>query len=521
MGELNKQQVDVLAAALAQVMLDPDKYKADKSYPLFQGTKGVTGTPDAVYSHGPGGIFSTPGIENVVINAHITPRDLDALLPVYPTVYTNPLYPSLTGFSEDDGNEPSGECDNCLGGTMQGCLLTAAFGRVCRESDEINIARTMQMINRGETTPLTVLGDVLGPGGISAMPSTPGAWIEVVTRAEMVKIAILIQRWLVRTTWQGNPINNIGTGYLEFPGLEMLVGTGKMDAITGVACPALDSDVKQFGYTDVGGQVAGNNIVVYLSMLEWYVRHVSERVGMDPATWVFAMRPELWFELTAIWPCSYLTDRCGTTAGQYSWVQDPGGTWHMVGGTANIMNDRTNTDMRDMLRESKTLIVNGRTYPVVMCDGMTEEQGGDPGLPNWNGNLVPGQFASDIFFLPLSVRGGMNVLYWEHMDFSKATAEIALSKSGNDFWTDGGRFFWTAERQMWCYVMAAQIMPRIILRTPHIAGRLDNVAYTPLQHLRSPFANDPYFLKGGVHDRDNPADSYYSEWNPYGPYRDQ
>jgi len=92
--------VDVLAQALAQVMLDPAAYGADTSYPIFRGgQKGATGVPGFVSAHGPGGLFSTPGIENVVINAHMTPRDLDSTLPVYPTVYTNPLYPSLTGFS--------------------------------------------------------------------------------------------------------------------------------------------------------------------------------------------------------------------------------------------------------------------------------------------------------------------------------------------------------------------------------------------------------------------------------------
>lgn len=493
-------QVDTLARALAQVMLNPEAYGADTSYPAFsRGQKTVTGTPTAVYAHGPGGIFSTAGIENIVINAHMTPRDMDALMPVFPTVYTNPIYPSLTGFSEDTGDEPDGPCDDCLGGTMQGCNLTAVFGRICRESDEIEINRVMQMINRGETTPLTILGDVLGPGNMTKMPNTPSQWLEVVTRAEMVKVAILMQRALVRMIWRGNPANNTNGGYAEFPGLEMLVGTGKVDITTNTACPSLDSTVFDFNYTDVAGNIAGNDIVVYISMMEWYIRHNAIRMGLDPVDWVFAMRPELWYELSAIWPCLYLTDRCRNVA------------------AANIavINDRTSVDMRDAMRNGLYLPVNGRNYQVVLCDGMTEEHG-DPALPDFNANLVNGEYASDIFFLPLTVRGGMKVLYWEHLDYSKASTDIALSRSGNDFWTDGGRWFWTAERLKWCYKMSAKTEPRVVLRTPHVAGRLDNVKYTPLRHLRSPFFGDPYFLKGGVSTRTNPADSYYSEWNPTG-----
>lgn len=493
---MDEQQVNVLANALAQAMLNPESVAGASGI----GFKTVTGTPNAVYSHGPGGIFSSAGIDNTVVNASMTPQGLDNFLPVYPTVYTNPLYPTLTGFSEDTGNEADGVCDDCLGGTMQGCNQTAVFGRVCRESDEVEINRVMQMLNRGETTPLTLLGDVLGPGKMTKMPNTPAQWLEVVTRAEMVKVAVLIQRKLCRMVWQGNPANNTANGgYKEFPGLEMLVGTGKMDAESGVACEALDSLVFNYGYTDIADAFHGNDIVVHISMMEWYVRHIAERTGMMPVQWVFAMRPELWYELTAIWACRYLTDRCS------------------VIDTANIdtvpyVNAENTVKMRDDMRNGLFLTVNGRRYPVVVDDGLTEEHG-DPSYDGYSSHLTSGEYASSIFFLPTVIRGGQRVLYWEHLDYSKASTDIALSKSGNDFWTDGGRFFWTAERLKWCYKMSAKVEPRVILRTPQLAARLDDIKYTPLKHLRSPFYGDPYFEKGGKSSRPDPSSSWYSEWN--------
>lgn len=493
---MNERNVNVLANALAYAMLNPDKVAGAKEFGFGQK---VSGTPDAVYAHGPGGIFSSSGIDNVVVNASMVPQGIDSILPVYPTIYTAPLYPTLTGFSEDTGDEPSGVCDDCLGGTMQGCNLTATFGRVCRESDEIEINRVMQQLNRGETTPLTLLGDVLGPGNMTKMPNTPAQWLEVVTRAEMVKVAVLIQRKLSRLNWQGDPANNTANGgYKEYPGLEMLVGTGKVDAETGVACEALDSLVFDFAYNDVGGTIAGNDIVVYISMMEWYVRHIAERTGMMPVNWVFAMRPELWYELSAIWACRYLTDRCNVIDGSN------------IDATPFI-NAENAVKIRDDMRNGMFITVNGRKYPVVTDDGITEEHG-DPAYDNYSSELTSGQYASDIFFLPTVVRGGMRVLYYEHMDYSKASADIALSKSGNDFWTDGGRFFWTAERLKWCYNMAAKVEPRIILRTPQLAARLDDVRYTPLKHLRSPFYGDPYFEKGGKSERSDPSDSWYNEW---------
>jgi len=492
--------IERLSQALAAVMMNPELAKKafgdSLGEGLTKGSKALSGATDAAYIHGPGGMFSTAGIDNVVINAHMTPRDIDSLLPVYPTVYTNPVYASLTGFSEDPGEEPSGVCEECIGGTMQGCEMTSVFGRVCRSSDEIEINRVMQMLNRGETTPLTVLGDILGPGGMTVMPSTPSGWLEVVTRAEMVKTAVLMQRKLVQLIWQGNPANNTANGgYAEWPGFEMMVGTGKVD-ITGVACGALDSTVFNFGLTDVAGTVAGNTIVTYLSSLEWYLRHIGIRAGLDPVKTVVCMRPELWFEFSAVWPCLYLTDRCKDSTGS----------------NVAIMNDDVNVRLRDRMRASMVIPINGLDYDVVCCDGMTEEHA-DPAYPHYNPELAAGEFASSIFMIPLSVRGGMNVAYWEHMDYSKASTDIALSKSGNDFWTDGGRFFWSAERQLWCYKMHAKTEPRVILRSPHLAGRIDDIIYSPLRHLRSPFYGDPYFEKGGVSVRANPADSWSSEWN--------
>ena len=70
--------------------------------------------------------------------------------------------------------------------------------------------------------------------------------------------------------------------------------------------------------------------------------------------------------------------------------------------------------------------------------------------------------------------------------------------------------------------MNAEMDMRVVLRTPHLAARLDNIAYSPLVHLRSPFDkldathSDPYFVKGGVATRTNPADDWYTEWNHYG-----
>jgi len=49
--------------------------------------------------------------------------------------------------------------------------------------------------------------------------------------------------------------------------------------------------------------------------------------------------------------------------------------------------------------------------------------------------------------------------------------------------------------------------PRIILKTPQLAARIQNVKYVPHQHLREPDPDGAYFFKGGVSTR--APTSYY------------
>lgn len=453
--------------------------------------KDISGVPDAQMMHGPGGLFSNAGIEDLVINASLVPKGMDGLLPALATVYTNPVFPFITGFQSDGEEEADGVCDDGPGGIIEACNQTAQFGRITRSSQEIEINKVMLMINRGETASLRVLGEVLGTHKLlSSQVMQPADWINYVTRTQMVIVGVEFQRKLAVMLWQGNPVNNsAGGGYAEFPGLDMMIAAGKVDCFTGVACPALDPDIKDFAYEDVGSIT--RDIVEYLSMMDFYIRHVAERTNLDPVEWVIAMRPELFFELTAVWACRYLTDRCTNAAGT----------------AVAVINDRTNVDMRDAMRNGMFLTINGRNVRVVTDDGIYEADSTN------DVNLQPGEYASDIYFVPLRAHG-IPVLYWEHVDYSKAAPDMAILNRKEQFWpSDGGRYMWTIQQKTWCFKIQGKIEPRVILRTPHLAGRLQNVKYTPLQHLRSPFPESPYFKKGGE-EHFNTAPSFYSEWNP-------
>ncbi len=448
----------------------------------------ASGTPSTNLMHGPGGIFGVQGLEQDLLSTRVQPRGLAGMLQAKGSNRMNPLFAYLSGFQDTVGDDPDGVCDNCpTAGNAKSCIQTAQFGRYCYKSKELNLAAVGEQTDRGEFLDLRFVNDPLLQqiGGMLNMNinNSPNLAREVLMA--WVAIGVGFQNKLVRQVYIGNPANNTGGGgYKEFPGLDILIGTNKVDALTGVSCPSLNSDIKNYNYAEVGAELV--NVIAYMFR---YLRHNATRMGFDPVEWAITMRPELFYEITAIWPCSYLSYRC-----------TPSGT------TIENIDARDAVEFRDQMRQGSYLLIDGIKVPVIEDDGITEESSED------SANVPEAHYASDIYFLPLSVKGGYGTLYWEYKDYSQGMMlAVGDGKLNQHYWTDGGRFAWTYGVKNWCAVWESLIEPRIILRTPQLAGRIQNVLYQPLQHVRTPFPDDPYFANGGATSRTGP--SLYSDWN--------
>lgn len=424
--------------------------------------------------HGPGGIFAVNGLEREIVTAHMRPYGIGSKLNLYPSVYVDPRFGALTGFTDVNGSQPDHACDDAPSGYMKACTLTARFGRVRFDTPTIDMNDVMLKLHRGDFTDLRLYGSLLGLEGLGPSMSETDV-LNVVTKAEMVGTAVQTERELSRQLWQGTyGVNN------EFPGIDVQVATGQVDAETGVACPALDSDVKDFAYDDVCG--SGRSIVEYLSMLEQYLYHNATNMGLMPVNWIIAMREQLWQELTACWPCQYNTNKCSPAVAANGSV---------------VLDGRDNTRERDAMRNGMYIDINGRRYPVVTDTGIFEHNNIN------NGNLRAAEYASSIYMLPTTIRGGLPVLYREYVDYKQAQPDVSLlSNMQQFFWSDNGLFSWAYEGVKWCYKLSLKTEQRVVLRTPHLAGRIDHVRYSPLQHLREPEPDSPYFADGGVSLRD-------------------
>jgi hypothetical protein len=454
------------------------------------GTKATSMPPVGPYMHGPNGLWSYPGLERPVISTRVRPRGLAGTIPSRSNNSMNPLYPYLTGFVEGTGSQPNATCDDCpTPGPLKNCFQTAIFGRYCYQTRTLDITRMGQIINRGEFTDLMIWNDPIGgpansPGaaGIVWPDSTPGN-VNLNNEASIrfAEVGVAFQSKLMKQIYEGNPTNNTaGGGYREFVGLDILVGTGKRDAVTGTVCPSLDSTIVNAAGQDVG------QLIDTLTYTMRYLKSLASSTGLDPTTWVLTMREELFFELTAEWPCNYLTYRCVFNNDNVQGAFDMGDA----------------IAMRDAMRAGQYLVVDGTRWNVVVDDALPMSGSG-------------GNFTSDIYILPLTVQGNKSVLFWEYFDWQGPNAALnaatiaAAPMMSNYYWTDGGQYIWHLKPPVnWCVQWIGLIEPRLILLTPHLAARIENVSYTAPMVPRQPFPNDPYYVNGGVTGRTT-APSWY------------
>ena len=468
--------------------------------------KTATGSPSGPYMHGPGGLFGVRGLSRDIISTHtqIT-GSLGEVLPILPSQDTNPLFSYITGFIRSDTQEKNSICDDPEeAGGMKTCIQTTQFGRKEFKTRELEVNRMGQRINRGEFMDLNLLNSPLVAQMGGLMQNFLGlkneqaaiAGNDIVMR--MVELGVAFQRWYCPTVFTGNPANNsAGGGYKEFPGLQVLISKNKVDALSGTACPSLYSLVASFGYRQVSS-TTDPDIVRTLTNMVRILKRKADQQGLSPVQLAFVMREPLFYEVTRIWPCQYNTDACFVIA--------------PTGATANLNLDAAGqVRFRDEMRAGKYLLVDGYQVPVIIDDCIMEDNHAD------NAAIPLGGFSSDIYIVPLAARGGtVKTLYWEYYDF-QADVIPNMSQLPTWFWSDSGAFLWTmGAPKNWCIDVSAKTEPRLILRTPQLAARLQNVVYVPLYHTDDPLPSQDYHVNGG-NRTGYPTASPYSDWNLGGP----
>lgn len=454
----------------------------------------ASGTPAATgYAHGPGGLLTYPGVDPMVFSTiQGAYGGILSELPTKSSLFTNPLYEVVTGVQAQSGNNKNAVCDNApVAGLMKAGMHTAPFGRYELATREMELNRMGQRNNRGDPLDLRLMNNPIS-GSIFDTSLGDGMSRTLTNEYEkaLFERAVAFHRLLSRQIWTGTSASNsAGGGYKELNGFERLIATGYVDAETNTSLPSLDPLVIQGNYAPVQGAGATAttiaNVVNMFATMARYLRSKAVRSGIDPVRWVIAMKEELFWALSSVWPCAYYLGGCtvSTSAGQQVTI-----------------NARDSVDLRDQMRAGKFLIIDGLKYDVTFDDGITEET-------NTTFVGVPSTcFASDAYFIPMSVSGGIAVTMLEYFDQANADISDVLGTGlvlGRS--TAGGAFLEWPRQTNQCFVLQAKIEPRLVLRTPWLAGRIRRIVYCPLVHTDSPFPDDPYHKNGGLTTRTGPS----------------
>lgn len=462
--------------------------------------KAVSSTPrSGGYAHGPFGLMSAPGMSRDVINAMMLPHlGLMKVLPSHPSTDETPLYGIITGQTAAtgtfNGTNSAGVCgDAPTAGLLKLCSQVYRFGRQSMMTPVIELDRVGRINNRAEFRDYRLIG---GPyqANMPGAPSVPGdRGIQNALNNEVAKVSYELANDWVRNfgpfLYTGNRGNNTGGGLIkEYNGLDALINTGYRDADTGTACARADSLIYNFRSANVQTGATGSaGIVAVITGILRQLRFRAVEMGLMPVDFRMVMRWSAFYQLTEIWPCAYATYRCRTDADSGLSASQPA-----VNDALRLQEMRNEMRGDWDARTGQFLWVDGIRVPVIIDDTIAETA------------LSAGAFNSTIYFVPLTVIGGFESLYMEYFDYDTpmGAMEAARQMAPGDsyFTTDNGRFLWHKRPpENYCVQAIVKAEPRLVLRTPQLAARLTNVAYTPSQHEDdwSTASNVYYYLNGG------------------------
>ena len=465
----------------------------------------VTGAPVGPYGHGVGGLFSMPGQDARVFSAMLQP--ILSILNDLPVLRADPIpgagyggyqqefFTTITGVTasqQDDANQPTEECEPFpRGGLMKVCTLVSPYGRYGAALDQLNIEQLGMLANPADPTYLQNMNLQNPPIG----PTTPGGYGNILYNEFARRAFTAVQGYALKVAtkvWTGDPaLSAASKRWKDVLGLNTQINTGnKRDALSNTLCTIMDSDVKNYNYGIIS---ASNSTISNVIDAIWYFINTKARqAGLMPVRWKIYMRSQMFDEISKIWPIIYYQQ--------------------LIAQANNFTNARFNfgTDvmaLRESMRSELYLPIRGARVEVGLDDGIPERNS------TTNAQLLPGQFASDIYFVPLTVLGAIPVTYLEPFNQANAITE-AVVRDGrilNTFTTDGGMYRWYTLQTRGCVEWDFVSQWRVVVRTPNIAARILNVGIQPLQHGPEAWNESSYFQNGGR--TNNPVTpSYYSEW---------
>lgn len=422
-------------------------------------------------------------LEDPVFNANLAPhQSFVSSIPVInpPDNFGDSSYSFVTNHAVAVPGDayPTNVCEDpqIPSGDIDLCKFLYPYGRTPMRTRTSEISELIEQACHGRYENFFFVGD-LGFSDTRGVSNRPNVLttddrrliIEAALRKEMADMGISLELQLGTDAWTGTPANDTaGGGGRYFWGMNNLIRndwdttgdfTGFLTASTGdqADCARLNSVVLDYGDNIVGDGT--ESIYQFVQSLELSVYNRSTYTRLNPVSWAFVMHPTMWDTLIQFWPCEFMADGCPTSSG-----------------ADLVTNDGVQQSIRDEMRATQSLTVNGRTYPVLLDDYMVIEETAGAGS-SFN-------YTSSIWMVPYTVRGDVPVLMMQHYDYTLTNPRFMERLAGipeieglnlSAAWTDGGRYLMTLQQTNFCFQLHILTRPRMVFLAPHLAGRIDNV----------------------------------------------
>lgn len=420
------------------------------------------------------GLFSYPGVRPQRWSTVPTPQSMMSILGTTPSRFWQELLEVMTGVTADAGTNATGWCGNPpTVGQGKVCQQVYKFGKYLIKTDLNAIPELGQFKDRADL-PAEILNapiDRRNPFVPEMFYRWDGGPNQL--RYELWRIGKSLEKSSEKVAITGDitqASNATEHGWIsEYNGLDSQIKTGYTDVVTGLACPAMDSVVVSFNAEIDGTDANGENIVQVISDAVWGIWDRAAEFGMEGLDLAIVMRKEQFRPLTATWVCQYNTYRCSTSVAGVSFTDDLA---------------EQNQMRRDMLN-GQYLLIEGRPVPVVFSEGIPRE------------GVGANHFKSDMYIVPVSWQG-LPLTRMEHfpMDNEDLT-EFASFVDMDIAVLNNGLFIAGTRSTALCKEYHFGAKMRLILETPFLAGRIDDVRYTFRAPIRNADPSDTYFYADG------------------------
>ncbi len=465
-------------------------YKNDPASMVLTNTQSLQGPMEGNQAWG--GLFSAPGVRPDRFSALPRVRTLARLLRVFPTEFYNDNISIVTGASADTGSNPDDFCGTPPTiGYLKQCTQTFSFGKWISKSKLNSLPEVGHLYNRAD-----VPGQILNsaPENHPYIPDI--MWRITDTRSqlqyELYMQGLAIERSLEPVLIGGNPARLPAATerhwIKEFLGLDNQIKTGHTNT-NGVLCPSADSIVIDFNALITGTMADGRNITQVFSDLWYATQDRATQVNMDDANWAFVMRKEVFRVLTDYYAYTYATSRFFPAT--------------MAVGTPAVQMAEEANRLRIEMLQGQYLLIEGITIPVVFSDGLP--------FAGFGNNV----YETDIYLVPLDWRG-RPLLRFEYLNLNNPYIQQLNGFLNPEKYRvlNNGLYAMTYNMQNFCEELLFAAQMRLILETPFLAGRIDNVRFSYLADTRNATPGASLYVDGGA--------SYYAPAGTENPsYRSQ